>query len=244
MATDFSRVRLNPLLDYAGVELKQGGVLLDADANELVDIARPPPARAGQRRARAAPRFHRRPPTPSRSPSAGPTLTDRQRPALCRRAACRKPWRAIRPNRPSAYSTTCSRSRNSPIRSTMRRSPICPALRQLPTDGRHLVYLDVWDREVTLSGAARPGGERRRRRCDVAHPDRLAGPRGGRRCRRQRHLRVARRRSAGLGRPDRAVDRRADHRHLRGCAGGRPLRTAADRRLSRPGEPALPGRNP
>ena len=38
MGTDFSRVRLNPLLDYAGVELKQGGVLLDADANELVDI--------------------------------------------------------------------------------------------------------------------------------------------------------------------------------------------------------------
>ena len=38
MATDFSRVRLNPLLDYAGVELKQGGVLLDADANELVAI--------------------------------------------------------------------------------------------------------------------------------------------------------------------------------------------------------------
>src|SRR5688500_18431568 len=38
MATDFSRVRLNPLLDFARVELKQGGVLLDADANELVGI--------------------------------------------------------------------------------------------------------------------------------------------------------------------------------------------------------------
>src|SRR6185312_7496950 len=38
MGTDFSRVRLDPLLDYAGVALKQGGVLLDADANELVDI--------------------------------------------------------------------------------------------------------------------------------------------------------------------------------------------------------------
>ena len=38
MAADFSRVRSNPLLDYAGVELKQGGVLLDADANELVAI--------------------------------------------------------------------------------------------------------------------------------------------------------------------------------------------------------------
>src|SRR5690349_2916049 len=38
MAGDFSRVRNNPLLDYAAVELKQGGVLLDADANELVAI--------------------------------------------------------------------------------------------------------------------------------------------------------------------------------------------------------------
>ena len=38
MGTDFSRVRLNPLLDFAGVELKQGGLLLDADANELVEI--------------------------------------------------------------------------------------------------------------------------------------------------------------------------------------------------------------
>src|SRR5260221_12756593 len=38
MAADLSRVRLNPLLDYAGVDLKQGGVLLDADANELVAI--------------------------------------------------------------------------------------------------------------------------------------------------------------------------------------------------------------
>ena len=38
MGADFSRVRFNPLLDYAGVELKQGGVLLDADANELMAI--------------------------------------------------------------------------------------------------------------------------------------------------------------------------------------------------------------
>src|SRR5919197_6704489 len=38
MGTDLARVRLNPLLDYAGIELKQGGVLLDGDANELVAI--------------------------------------------------------------------------------------------------------------------------------------------------------------------------------------------------------------
>lgn len=36
MGADFSRVRANPLLDFTGVELKQGSVLLDADFNELV----------------------------------------------------------------------------------------------------------------------------------------------------------------------------------------------------------------
>ena len=38
MGADLSRIRFNPLLDFAGVELKQGGVLLDADFNELVAI--------------------------------------------------------------------------------------------------------------------------------------------------------------------------------------------------------------
>lgn len=38
MAADFSRIRMNPLADLAGVELKQGGVLLDADFNELVAV--------------------------------------------------------------------------------------------------------------------------------------------------------------------------------------------------------------
>ena len=38
MAADLSRIRSNPLLDFAGVELKQGGVVLDADFNELVAI--------------------------------------------------------------------------------------------------------------------------------------------------------------------------------------------------------------
>ncbi|TYT23813.1 right-handed parallel beta-helix repeat-containing protein [Luteimonas viscosa] len=38
MATDLSRIRHDPLLDWSGVQLKQGGVLLDADANELVAV--------------------------------------------------------------------------------------------------------------------------------------------------------------------------------------------------------------
>ena len=38
MATDLSRIRHDPLLDWSGVQLRQGGVLLDADANELVAV--------------------------------------------------------------------------------------------------------------------------------------------------------------------------------------------------------------
>ena len=38
MSVDISRIRSNPLLDFAGVELKQGGVLLDADFNELIAV--------------------------------------------------------------------------------------------------------------------------------------------------------------------------------------------------------------
>ena len=36
MGADVSRIRSNPLLDFAGVELQQGRVALDADFNELV----------------------------------------------------------------------------------------------------------------------------------------------------------------------------------------------------------------
>ena len=38
MGADLSRIRSNPLLDFAGVELKQGGVLLDADFNEFAAV--------------------------------------------------------------------------------------------------------------------------------------------------------------------------------------------------------------
>jgi hypothetical protein len=38
MGADLSRIRSNPLLDFAGVELKQGGVVLDGDVNELVAV--------------------------------------------------------------------------------------------------------------------------------------------------------------------------------------------------------------
>ena len=93
MGADFSRIRLNPLLDYAGVELKQGGVVLDADptnssvwstaacaprpaifsvAHRLVDHTR---CIQDQRRGRA--------------------LTIGKGPALCRRAARRESRRRV-----------------------------------------------------------------------------------------------------------------------------------------------------
>ena len=38
MTADFSRIRMNPLAAFAGVELQQGRVLLDADFNEQVAV--------------------------------------------------------------------------------------------------------------------------------------------------------------------------------------------------------------
>src|SRR6187397_2544859 len=38
MASDISRVRFDPLRDYAGVVLQQGRLLLDADFNEYVAL--------------------------------------------------------------------------------------------------------------------------------------------------------------------------------------------------------------
>ena len=149
MGADFSRVRLNPLLDYAGVELKQGA-----------RAARRRRQRAGRRsldrRLRAlasdvlGPRHgvvdHAR--RLQASPSRAATLHDRHGPAVRRRAARREPRRAPTIP-PSACSTRCwpSRSFADPI--AYDAQPYLPNPPALPTAGRHLVYLDVWQREVT-----------------------------------------------------------------------------------------------
>ena len=93
-------------------------------------------------------------------------------------------------------------------------SPICRHRRPLPTSGRHLVYLDVWNREVTHLEQPGPRRDRRRRRDDLAHPDGVAGARArtdagaSATCARPTA-------TAGLGRRDRALDRQAHDRHLR-----------------------------
>ena len=131
MGADFSRVRRNPLLDYAGVELKQGAVLLDADANELVaivdrrlralasDVLGPRHGVVNTRRTRFASRWadqHRR-----------PDAAHRHRPAVCRWPARREPWQSAIP-RNGVFDALMAEPA-SPTRSPMTRSPIYPTRR-------------------------------------------------------------------------------------------------------------------
>ena len=149
MGADFSRVRLNPLLDYAGVELKQGGVLLDADFNELVAIARPAPARAGERRA---------------GPRHGVVDHARrlQASAVARRRRCtigrgRLYVDGLLAENHGAASNDPAKRLFDPLLAERQfadpipyaAQPYLPSPPALPTAGRHLVYLDVWQREVT-----------------------------------------------------------------------------------------------
>ena len=147
MAADFSRVRLNPLLNYAGVELKQGGVLLDADANELVALI--------DRRLRAvASDTLGRATVSGTTPNAfkittvaGALLIDKGRLyvdgllAENHGAASTEP--ALR-----VFDSLLSESSFAgkiPYPS----QPYLPDPPSLPDSGRHLVYLDVWNRELT-----------------------------------------------------------------------------------------------
>lgn len=148
MTADFSRVRLNPLLDYAGVELKQGGVLLDADANELVAlIDRRLRALASDTLGRATVSAT----TPDAfkiTVAAGKLLIDRGRlyvdgllaenhGAPSKAAAGREFDDLLAEPRYTAQV---------PYDSQPYLGGAAPAL---PGAGRHLVYLDVWQRELT-----------------------------------------------------------------------------------------------
>ena len=185
MGADFSRVRLNPLLDYAGVELKQGGVLLDADANELDGDRRPPPAGARQRHPR---------PRDGVVDHAGRVQDQRRRAARCRSARAGSMSTACSPENHGAQSTDPAKRLFDGLLAESQfadpipyaAQPYLPNPPALPTAGHHLVYLDVWDREVTHLEAARPGRDRGRRRDQLAHADGLAGARARRRCRRRR----------------------------------------------------------
>jgi len=148
MAADFSRVRLNPLLDYAGVELKQGGVLLDADANELVALI--------DRRLRAL-----------ASDTLGRATVSSTTPEAFKVGAVAGGGLEVGKGRLYVDGLLAENhgadSQDAAQRvfdgllaepgfgekTTYASQPYLPEPPALPTAGRHLVYLDVWSREVT-----------------------------------------------------------------------------------------------
>ncbi|TCL69493.1 DUF6519 domain-containing protein [Rhizobium sp. BK251] len=147
MGTDFSRVRLNPLLDYAGIALKQGGVLLDADANELVDVLdRRLRALAGDVLGRSTVSST----TPDAfkiSVAAGALSIGKGRLYVDGLLAENHGAVSTDPAKKLFDGLMAEPQFADPIAYTAQ--PYLPQPPALPTAGRHLVYLDVWDREVT-----------------------------------------------------------------------------------------------
>src|SRR5947209_6658794 len=151
MGADLSRVRLNPLLDYAGVELKQGGVLLDADANELMAIV--------DRRLRALASDTLGPATVSSTTPDGFKITvvggslQIGKGRLYVDGLLAENHGAVDPAKRMFDGLLAEPQYTDPIAYAAQPyvpippPPLLPP--PLPTAGRHLVYLDVWDREVT-----------------------------------------------------------------------------------------------
>ncbi len=147
MGADLSRIRSNPLLDFAGVELKQGGVVLDADFNEFGAVV--------DRRFRAtASDVLGRSTVSSTTPDAfkitavaGGLEIDKGRLYVD----------GLLAENHGAVSTAPSKKLFDPLLAELSYAdklsyatqPYLPSPPTLPTTGRHLVYLDVWQREVT-----------------------------------------------------------------------------------------------
>src|SRR5688572_1106143 len=150
MPADFSKVRSNPLLDYAGVELKQGAVLLDADANELVAIFdRRLRALGGDVLGRAT--------VGSNTPDAfritlGTTSTGAQTLLIGPGRFYVDGLLAENHGNPDPAQRVFDALMAEPAFSQpvpYESQPYLPNPPPLPRAGRHLVYLDVWNREVT-----------------------------------------------------------------------------------------------
>jgi len=147
MGADFSRVRLNPLLDYAGVELAQGRVLLDADMNELTGIV--------DRRLRALSsdvlgraRVSSTTADAFKISVAGGTLQiGKGRLYVDGLLAENHGAKSTDPAKHVFDDLLAESQFADPISYTDQPYLLAPPA--LPTAGRHLVYLDVWDREVT-----------------------------------------------------------------------------------------------
>ncbi len=148
MRADVSRIRSNPLFDFAGVELKQGGVLVDADFNEHVAI--------GDRRLRAAAsdilgRGTVSSTTPDAFKITVPVAGDLSI------GIGRLYVDGLLAENHGSPSTDAAKKRFDPLLGevtwadawTYATQPYLPSAPALPAAGRHLVYLDAWDREVT-----------------------------------------------------------------------------------------------
>ena len=147
MGADLSRIRNNPLLDFAGVELKQGGVLLDADFNALVAIV--------DRRLRAAVSDILGPATVSSTTPdafkltvvAGALTIGKGRLyvdgllAESHGVASDDPAKKL-------FDPLLAETSFADLH-TYATQPYLPDPPALPSDGSHLVYLDTWEREVT-----------------------------------------------------------------------------------------------
>jgi uncharacterized protein DUF6519/parallel beta helix pectate lyase-like protein len=147
MGADLSRIRSNPLLDFAAVELKQGGVLLDADFNEFSALV--------DRRFRAAAsdilgRSTVSSTTPDAfkiTPVAGGLEIDKGRLYVD----------GLLAENHGAVSSDPAKKLFDPLlaevsfadKLSYAAQPYLPSPPALPTTGRHLVYLDVWQRELT-----------------------------------------------------------------------------------------------
>ena len=147
MGADLSRIRSNPLLDFSGVELKQGGVVLDADFNELVAIV--------DRRLRAAVGdILGRSTVSSLTPDAFKITAVAGALQIGKGRLYVDGLLAENHGMPS---TDAAKKLFDDVMAevtfadlyTYATQPYLPVAPALPETGRHLVYLDVWDREVT-----------------------------------------------------------------------------------------------
>jgi hypothetical protein len=151
MGADVSRVRFDPLRDYAGVVLQQGRLLLDADFNELVALL--------DRRLRAETCDLTSPgPDPQH---AGVAWVPRQTPDAFRVTAAGGKLTIGRGRMyvdgllaenhgegPYAFDALLSEQVGT-VDTPYEAQPYWPSPDALPAGGPHLAYLDVWERELT-----------------------------------------------------------------------------------------------
>ncbi|MFB7543028.1 DUF6519 domain-containing protein [Streptomyces zaomyceticus] len=154
MGADLSRVRFDALRDHSGVVMQQGRLLLDSDWNEFVSIV--------DRRLRAAAADLGTPGVVEGS--SGVAVVPRTTPdAFKITAAVEADGLVIgrgrmyvdgllAENHGTGDGTAFDPLLAGPVRpqdTPYDRQPYLPTQRGLPTSGTHLVYLDVWQREVT-----------------------------------------------------------------------------------------------